>query len=153
MPFECTYVKLLVDTIEVHTIVTQKLHDVHPPDTRLWNQNSKFVEKSKKSQFEILRGFTTKKQLKYHKNHDFSTAVHIMTSYGMRNCATDLKLIFRDNLCILRLWPKNHARATSRACVSAIFNFQIAIFSIFRQILSFGSKVLFLGDARHVTFV
>ena len=48
MPFECTYVKLLVDTIEVHTIVTQKLHDVHPPDTRLWNQNSKFVEKSKK---------------------------------------------------------------------------------------------------------
>ena len=153
MPFECTYVKLLVDTIEVHTIVTQKLHDVHPPDTRLWNQNSKFVEKSTKSQFEILRGFTTEKQLKCHKNHDFSTAVLIMTRYGVRNCATDLKLIFRDNLCILRFWPKNHARAISRACVSAIFNFQIAIFSIFRQILSFGSKVLCLGGAHHVTFV
>ena len=114
MPFECTYVKLLVYTIEVHTIVTQKLHDVHPPDTRLWNQNSKFVEKSKKSQFEILRGFTTEKQLKCHKNHDFSTAVLIMTCYGIRNCATGLKLIFRNNLCISRFWPKNHARALAQ---------------------------------------
>ena len=149
MPFGCTYPILPVDTIGVHTIVTQKLHDVHPPDTRLWNQNSKFVEKSTKSQFEILRGFTTKKQLKCHKNHDFSTAVLIMTMYGMRNCATDLKIIIRDNLCISRFWPKNHARAISRACVSAIFNFQIAIFPIFRQILSFGSKVLCLEGAHH----
>ena len=153
MPFGCTYPILPVDTIGVHTLVTQKLHDVHPPGTRLWNPNSKFVEKSTKSQFEILRGFTTEKHLKYHKNHDFSTAVLIMTRYVVRNCATDLKLIFRNNLCILRFWLKNHARAISRACVSAIFNFQIAIFLIFRQILSFGSKVLCLGGARHVTFV
>ena len=55
VPFGCTYPILPVDTIGVHTIVTQKLHDVYPPGTRLWNQNSKFVEKSKKSQFENLK--------------------------------------------------------------------------------------------------
>ena len=100
MPFGCTYSILPVDTIGVHTVVTQKAHDVRSPGTGLWSQNSKFVEKSPKSQFEILRGFSTEKLLKCNTNHDFSTAAVLkMARYEVRDCATDLKLTFGDILC------------------------------------------------------
>ena len=55
------------------------------------------------------------------------------------------KTHFQRQSIHLRFWPKNHARVISRACVSAIFNFQIAIFFDFSTNFEFWFQSLVPG--------